>query len=160
MKHLLILLSAFCFSISAFAQSAALAADLQSADAEHWPAINKLLIAQRNELTAAHLAALKAVHAKQAVVLKAAQDAQAAAAAAMLAAQAESTRLKEILAKRLAVESAENTRLKLASGPAAKALQDILTEAAKPEVQREVETLEAEQAALVDKLKAAKARLK
>lgn len=145
----------FVLCPSLFAQdSAALAKDLQTADAAHWPAINALLIAQRAELVAAHRDALKATQAEHAAALADLTAQRAADLSAAALAKEEAARLKALLTKRRDAESATGRGTKLLL------LEDLLTEAAKPEAQREVETLEAEQSALAAKLKAAKARLK
>lgn len=87
---ILVLCSLFSVLGSSHAQdSAALAADLQSADPAHWPAIEALLKAQRAELTAAHLATLTTAAAESkaktddlaAQLITAKQEAQQAAAA-------------------------------------------------------------------------------
>ena len=65
MKKTLLLLVAWSHCLTVSAQdSAQLAADLQTTDAAHWPAIEALLKAQRSELTAAHLATLAAAAAE------------------------------------------------------------------------------------------------
>jgi hypothetical protein len=75
MKHLLILLSFLALLSPAKAQSSAsLAANLQSA--ENWSDINALLIAQRNEINAAHIASLATASADFTAKLTAANTAR------------------------------------------------------------------------------------
>lgn len=90
MKTLLSVFFVISCSISGIAEdSAQLAADLQSADPAHWPAIEVLLKAQRAELNAAHLATLTTAAAESkaktddlaAQLITAKQEAQQALAA-------------------------------------------------------------------------------
>lgn len=159
---LLILLSTFCFSISAFAQqsSAQLAADLQSADPAHWPAIEALLKSQRAELVAAHEAALAAAAAD----FKAARQTQSAALAAAkterdaakTALAAKTQRIQEVLGSRLKAEQKQNAALNLSDGPRSKLLRELITEAETPEKVLKRQALEAEIAAKKKELDAMK----
>jgi len=143
MKKFLLILAAFCFSISASAQSGKLATDLQAADAAHWPAINALLIAQRDELTASNLATLSSAAADFKSKLEAANTERDAALAKFSALQDQvSTVLNaqlSALAPQLTVAQSDlAAELKTGDGPQAAAKRLIVAD-----LQARIETLNA-----------------
>lgn len=152
MKTLLISF-AFCLLplASGFAQtSAQLAADLQAADASHWPAIQALLIAQRDELTAAHLASLTAASAdfktKLATLTKARDTATA-----------DLTELKQRIDTVLQSQLTEE--LKTGDGPRAQLLRDLIEQAGKSDAELKLEAAKAAEAAAIKARQEAEAAL-
>lgn len=162
MKHLRPL--AFCllplaFSLLPFAfctaqTSAQLAADLQAADAAHWPAIQALLIAQRDELNAAHLASLTAATAEfkaKLVALTADRDESVASLTAL------KQRIEAELSARLAAEQATN--VDGVKGPKTLLLEALIARASKSDAELKLEAAKAAEAAAVAARKAAEAEV-
>jgi len=147
MKFLLIILATFTASIAALhAQtSATLAADLQAADAAHWPTIIALLKAQRAELTAAHVASLAAAATDSTAALKAAAAREAEAKAAQQKADADLAALKQRIDTFL--NGLLNAELQTGDGPRAQLLRKLITEAGKSDAELKREALAAEIAA-------------
>lgn len=121
--------------------SAALATDLQAADAAHWPAIDALLKAQRAELTAAYVASLAAANTDNAAALKAAAAREAQAIAAKQAAEADLAALKS------RIDTVLNAELQTGEGPKTALLRKLIAEAGKSDADLKREALEKEIAA-------------
>lgn len=150
--RLLLLISAFSFPLSAFSQSTPLAADLQSS--ADWPAINALMIAQRDELTAAHLAALSAASAQFRADLAAKEAEMQAAIAAKAKVEADLAALKQRIDTVL--NGLLNEELKTGDGPRAQLLRDLIAQAGKSDAELKREALAAEIAAKQRELEALK----
>jgi len=139
-------LAGLVLTASAFAQtSAALAADLQAADAVHWPAIDALLKAQRAELTAAHVASLAAANADNAAALKAAATREAEALTAKQAAEADLAALKSRI--NTVLNNLLNAELQTGEGPKTALLRKLIAEVGKSDAELKREALEKEIAA-------------
>jgi hypothetical protein len=147
MKFFLIILAAFTASIAALhaQDSASLAADLQAADAAHWPAIDALLKAQRAELTAAHVASLAAANADTVADLRAAAAREAEALTAKQAAEADLAALKGRIDTVL--NGLLNAELQTGEGPKTALLRKLIAEAGKSDAELKREALAAEIAA-------------
>lgn len=153
MKHLVILLTSFALLSSASAQtSAALAADLQTIDASHWPAINALLIAQREELNAAHAATLASSAADFKSQLSAANTARDTALAARVAALVEQQRAEAKL--KLLVDGAKDALSKATSEERLAAGNALLAKVQASQSDEEKAALLQQQAEIAAKLQA------
>jgi hypothetical protein len=152
MKTLLISF-AFCLLplASGLAQtSAQLAADLQTADAAHWPAIQALLIAQRDELTAAHLASLTDASADfktKVTTLTTERD----------TAKTELAELKQRIDTVLQSQLTEE--MKTGDGPRAQLLRALIEQAGKPDAELKLEAAKAAEAAAIKARQEAEAAL-
>jgi|GEM_PF-3256961 len=152
MKTLISVLFVLSCSISGlFAQtSAQLAADLQAADAAHWPAIQALLIAQRDELTAAHLASLTDASADfktKVTTLTTERD----------AAKTELAELKQRIDTVLQTQLTEE--MKTGDGPRAQLLRALIEQAGKSAAELKLETAKAAEAAAIKARQEAEAAL-
>jgi hypothetical protein len=144
---------AFCLLplASGLAQtSAQLAADLQTTDAAHWPAIQALLIAQRDELTAAHLASLTTASADfktKVATLTTERD----------AAKTELAELKQRIDTVLQTQLTEE--MKTGDGPRAQLLRALIEQAGKSDAELKLEAAKAAEAAAIKARQEAEAAL-
>jgi len=156
MSLLTFFLLSFFSAIATAQDSAALAADLQSAAPSHWPAIEALLKTQRAELTAAHVASLAAANADTATALKAAaaREAEAKTAQAKAEAEAKTAQAKaeaDLAALKQRIDAVLNglltQELQTGEGPKAELLRKLIAEAGKSDAELKREALAAEIAA-------------
>ena len=145
MRLLTFFLLSFFSAIATAQDSAALAADLQSAAPSHWPAIEALLKTQRAELTAAHVASLAAANADTATALKAAAAREAEAKTAQAKAEADLAALKQRIDAVL--NGLLTQELQTGEGPKAELLRKLIAEAGKSDAELKREALAAEIAA-------------
>jgi len=143
MKKFILILSVFLFSISASAQSGKLATELQSADAAHWAAINALLIAQRDELTASNLETLSSAAADFKSKLEAANAERDAALAKLSTLQDQvstvlNAQLSALAPKLTVAQSDLAAELKTGEGPQAAAKRIIVAD-----IQARIDTINA-----------------
>jgi hypothetical protein len=177
MKHLLIFLSLLALLSPAKAQSSAsLAANLQSA--ENWADINALLIAQRNELNAAHIASLATAAADFTTQLNAANTAKNEVLAKYEALKTEigtvlNSTLTDLQSQLSTAQAALTAELATGDGPQAAAKRLVVTdiearmdtinaliiEAGKSEKQKAVDAARAAKAAAEKALSDAQAAL-
>lgn len=146
MKPLLILLVSFALLHTANAQTSAnLAAELQAADAANWPAINALLIAQRDEINATHTAQIAKLSAENAALL-------AQQTAALVEARADQQRAKAKL--KLLVDGAKDALSKRTSAERLTAGNALLAKVTVSQSDDEKAALLQQQAEIAAKLKA------
>lgn len=162
MNRFLTLLAVAAFTVSAAAQtSASLAADLQAADAAHWPAINDFGVKLRDELKAAHVAQLASATADFKTKLETANAARADAETKLTELQ---TRITNVLSATLAdlqsqLVTAQTTltaELATGDGPVAAAKRLVVTD-----LQARIDTVQSLQseASKSDRQKAVKAAI-